>query len=59
MSFSISKKEEEKEEKEYRKIQKLIKEKKADDLGKWLEDFAGDFPKEKMPKEKTSKDDWL
>lgn len=49
-----------KEEKEYRKVAKMVKEKKGDLLGKWLEKFSveGDFwRKEKKPIIK--KDDYL
>lgn len=45
------------EEKEYQKVQKAIKEKKGDWLGKWLEKFSieGDFwSKEKKGKIKDS-----
>lgn len=45
-------KEIEKEDKEYRKIQKWVKERKAEKLEKWIEDFIG---KDK----KIKKRDWL
>jgi hypothetical protein len=46
-----------KEEKEFKKLGELIKEKKADQLGLWLEKFSkeGDF----WNKSKSKKDDWL
>lgn len=50
----------EREEAEYRKVEKKIKEKDADWLGKWLQKFSveGDFfLKEK--REKIKKDDFL
>lgn len=53
----FTKKQLEREDREYRKIQKAIKEKRGDWLGKWLEKFSveGDFwLKEKKPKIKDN-----
>lgn len=48
------------EEREYQKVQKAIREKKGDWLGKWLEKFSveGDFWSKKK-KGKTKNSDWL